>query len=154
MLGSASAAVASRDATDAAGAGARAAEAAAAGVLGDVRAHHAITTAQAGAGDEVATARAAAVVPEVRARAAVEGVIVAVAVLHDPVGLVDAVRGVVAAAGREGEREYGDSDERHVAGSVATAFAHSASSFLDSLWILRSASTTSGCDTFSRSLSS
>src|SRR3954454_4428351 len=119
------------------------AEAAAAGVLGDVGGRDAISAGDSGArGEAPAAAHVAAVVPEERA-AAVGGVVVAVAVLDDPVGLVDAVGVVVAAARAEGEREDGYGDERDVAGAVATAFRHSASS-LSWAWTVRNASTISG----------
>src|SRR3954463_3999840 len=116
-----------RDATDAApaaaappAAGARAPEAAAADVLGDVRGRDAIPARDPGAGD--VAAGVAAVVPEERARApAPVDAVVAVAVLDDAVVLVDAVGGVVAAAGGEGEREHGDGHEGHIARAVATA---------------------------------
>src|SRR4051794_9418888 len=154
--GSAPAAVGGRPATDAARAAAAAgAEAAALDVLGDVRRGHAVALGQDRAGDVAPAVRVAAVIPEI-ARRAVERGVVAVAVGDDPVAAVDAVRGVVASAGPEREREHGDSHQGNVAGTHATAFAHSASSLLvvvDSL-IRRSASTTSGCETFTRSLSS
>src|SRR4051794_21408234 len=139
-------------AADARGARARGRpEPATAGVLGDVGGRHAISAREPGAGHEMPAAAATAVVPEVRA-AAVEGVVVAVAVLDDAVGLVDAVGVVVAAARPEGEGEHGYGDERDVARAMATAFRHSVSLFL--AWTLRSASTTSGWETFARSLSS
>src|SRR3954451_2452827 len=143
------------DAADAAAARAAGApEAAAAGVLGDVRGRYAVAAGDARPGD--VAAGVAAVVPEEgggAGAAAVDRVVVAVAVLDDAVVLVDAVRRVVAAAGREGEREHGDGHERDVAGAAAGAFAHGTSSGVVSLWTRRRASTTSGCDTFARSLS-
>src|SRR3954469_10935029 len=138
------------DAAGAAAAAAGAAEAAAADVLGDVRGGDSVAAGDPGAGH--VAAGMAAVVTEVRAGAAVERIVVAVAVRDDAVVAVDAVGGVVATARREGEREHGDGHEGHVARAVATAFAHSASSFC-SVWMRRSVSTTSGCETFARSLS-
>src|SRR6476619_6806954 len=100
--------------------GARGAEPAAAGVLGDVGRRDAIAAGEPLARDVArAVAHVAAVVPEERAAAgAVVGVVIAVAVLDDPVGLVDTVGVVVAAARAEGEREDGDGDERDVAGAM------------------------------------
>src|SRR3954447_8014786 len=123
-------------------------EPAAAGVLGDVRRGDAVAALEARAGDvAVAAEGAGPVEPEERASAS-DRVVVAVAVLDDSVGLVHAVRGVVVpAAGGEREREHRDRHERDVAGTAATALAHSASSFSGVWWTLRSAFTTSGCET-------
>src|SRR3954451_23315278 len=103
------------------------AEPAAAGVLGDVGGRDAIAAGEPLSREVArAVAHVAAVVPEERP-AAVVGVVVAVAVLDDAVGLVDAVGVVVAPARPEGEREHGDGDERDVAGAVAPAVRHRAS---------------------------
>src|SRR4051794_12010363 len=129
------------------------AEAAAARVLGDVGGRDAVAALEALAGGvAIAADQAAAVKPEEPASARPR-LVVAVPVLDDLVVLIHAVRGVVApAAGGEREGEHGDRDERDVAGPVATALTHTASSWV---WLctLRSASATSGCETLARSLS-
>src|SRR3954453_12506368 len=134
------------------GAGARA-EPAAARVLGDVGGRDPVAAPEALAGGvAIAADQAAAVEPEESASAR-PGLVVAVAVLDDLVVLVHAVRGVVVpAAGGEREGQHGNRQERDVAGPVATALTHSAP-FLVSWCTLRSASTTSGCETLVRSLS-